>query len=84
MSRAPRRSRIDRDEHVEVDESVVERRDQRVGHRMGQPHQISVVAGRIDDDEIVRVLDGIDRGGELVELGRLIVGHQRTVLRAMQ
>lgn len=84
MSRAPRRSRIDRDEHVEVDESVVERRDQRVGHRMGQPHQISVVAGRIDDDEIVRVLDGIDRGGELVELGCLIVGHQRTVLRAMQ
>ncbi len=51
---------------------------------MGQPHQISVVAGRIDDDEIVRVLDGIDRGGELVELGCLIVGHQRTVLRAMQ
>ena len=48
---------IDRAEHVEIDEAVVERRDQRVGHRMGEPHQIAVVAGRIDDDEIVGVLD---------------------------
>ena len=44
---------IDRAEHVEIDEAVVERRDQRVGHRMGEPHQVAVGARRVDDDEIV-------------------------------
>ena len=56
--------RIDRAEHVEIDETVVERGDQRIGHRMGEPHQIGIVARRIDDDEIVAVLDRAHRFGE--------------------
>ena len=35
---------------------------------MRETHQIAVVARRIDDDEIVGVLDRVDRGGEFVEL----------------
>ena len=49
--------RIDRAEHVEIDEAVVERRDQRVGHRMREPHEVGVGARRINDDEIMGVLD---------------------------
>jgi hypothetical protein len=36
---------IDGGEHVEVDEAVVERRHQRIGHRVREPHQIAVMAG---------------------------------------
>ena len=71
--------RIDGAQHVEIDKAVVERRDQRIGHRVRQPHQIAVVAGRIDDDEIMGVLDRVDGGGEVVELGRLVVGDERAI-----
>ena len=53
--------RIDVAEHVEVDEAVIERRDQRVGHRVRQPRQIVVVAGRVDDDVAVIGRQGLDR-----------------------
>jgi len=71
--------RVDSREHVEIDEAVVERCDQRIGHRMRKPHQIAVVPRRIDDNEIVRVFDRIDGGSKFAELRGLIFGNQRTV-----
>src|SRR2546430_7695051 len=44
------RSGVDVAEHVEVEEAVVERRHQRVGHRMREPHQIRVIAGRRSEE----------------------------------
>ena len=79
--------RVERREHVEVDEAVVERRDQRVGHRVREPHQIGVVAGRIDDHDIVAVLDGADRAREageflrLVGLDRIAFGARDAIMR---
>src|SRR5664279_5722344 len=71
--------RIEGGEHVEIEEAVVERRDQRVGHRMGEPHQISVVAGRIDHHHVVAVLERTDSLREVGEFLRL-VGFQRIAL----
>ena len=71
--------RIDRAEHVEIDKAVVKRRDQRIGHRMREPHEIAVVTRRIDNDEIMGVFDRVDRGGEIVELRRFVVRDQRAV-----
>ena len=71
--------RIEGGEHVEIEEAVVERRDQRVGHRMGEPHQIGVVAGRIDHHHVVAVLERADRLREVGEFLRL-VGFQRIAL----
>ena len=74
-----------RAEHVEIDEAVVERRDQRIRHRMREPHQVGVVAGRIDDDEVVGLLDRADRLGEAAELRCLVLVDPQTVEpRAMQ
>src|SRR4029079_1827663 len=60
-------------EHVEIEEAVVDRRHQRVGHRMRQAHQIGVGTRRIDDDEIEGALDGAHRLHKLLELGIFIV-----------
>jgi hypothetical protein len=65
---------VDGSEHVEIHEAVVERGDQRVGHRECEPHQVGVGGRRVDDQEVVRVLDGVDGGREIVELDRLVVG----------
>ena len=73
--------RIERTEHVEIDEAVVDRRDQRVGHRMREPHQIGVGAGRIDHNHVVGVLDRGDGAREAVKLRRL-VGVDRGALGA--
>ena len=62
--------RIDRAEHVEIDEAVVERRDQRVGHRMREPHEVGIGARRIDDHEIMGALDRAHRLGEGAEFLR--------------
>ena len=64
---------IHRAKHVEVDEAVVEWRDQRIGHRMGEPHQVAVVAGRVDDHEVMAVLERVHRLGERAELRHLVV-----------
>lgn len=40
---------------------------------MGEPHQIAVGAGRIDDDEVEIALDRRDRLHELKELGILVL-----------
>jgi len=39
---------------------------------MGEPHQIGVVAGRIDHNDVVRMLDGAYSLGEAGELLRLV------------
>ena len=65
--------RVDGAEHIEIDEAVVERGNQRVGHGMREPREIAVGAGRVDDDEIVRLLDRADRLGKARELDRLVL-----------
>src|SRR5581483_128835 len=64
--------RIHGREHVEIEETVVERRDQRVGDEMREPHQVAVLWRRVDDDEIrtsLRSRDGVLEG---IELGPLV------------
>src|SRR5208282_659729 len=63
--------RIDDAEHIEIDEAVVKRGNQRIGHRMGQPHQVRIAARRVDDDEIVAALDRAHRFGEGAKFLRL-------------
>ena len=65
--------RIDRAEHVEIHEAVVQRRHQRVGHGVSEPHQVAVVGRGIDHDEVVAVLDRSDRFGKAGELGDLVL-----------
>src|ERR1700723_419282 len=61
------RMRIDLTEHVKVDETVVKRCDQGIGHRMSKPHQVGVVSRRIDNDEIAIALHRAHRSGESLE-----------------
>ena len=65
--------RVDTRQHVEIDEGVVHRRHQRIGDAMGDPVQERIGARRVDDDEVVRVLDVGQTVGELTELLALIV-----------
>ena len=44
---------------------------------MRKPHQIAVMPGRIDDDEVVGVFDRIDGGGKILEFGGLVVRDER-------
>ena len=67
------RGRIDGPEHVEIQETVIERSDQRIRHRVREPHQIRVVAGRIDHNKVASVLDFVDRGREVCELDCLVL-----------
>ena len=64
--------RIDAREHVEIDEAVVHRRDQRVGDAVGETAEECVRTGRVDHDEIVVVLDlgeAIHQLAQFVALG---------------
>ncbi len=65
--------RIDGAEHVEIHETVVERGDQRVRHRVREPHQIAVAARRIDHDEVVVGLGDGDFVDEALKLGIFIL-----------
>ena len=65
---------INRAKYVKVEKTVVDGRDQRVGHRMGEPHQIAVGPRRVDHDEIEGPLDRVDRIRELLILGIFVVG----------
>ncbi len=67
--------RIDGAEYIEVEKAVIDRRHQRVGHRVRETHQIAVGAGRIDDDEVERTLNGTHSRRELREFRRLVLGH---------
>ena len=64
---------VDGAKHLEVDKTVIERGDQGVGQRMRQPHQISVMAGGIDDDQAVGTSQRIDRVGQGLASGGLIL-----------
>src|SRR5882724_3726922 len=64
---------IDGPQHIEIEEAVVDRRDQRVGHRMRKAHQIAVGSRRIDHDEVERPFDDADGIHELLELGVLVL-----------
>ena len=46
---------------------------------MGEPHQIGVIAGRIDHHEVVTVLDLVDRRREAGEFGRFVLVDADTV-----
>ena len=65
---------IDGAEDVEIKETVIDRRHQRIRHRMRKPHQVAVGAGRIDHNEIEGVFNGADRIRELQQLGILVIG----------
>jgi hypothetical protein len=49
--------RIDAGEHVEIDEAVVHRGYQGIGDPVRQPVEEGVGARRVDDDEIMALLD---------------------------
>ena len=65
---------VDGAQHVEIEEAVVDRRHQRIGHRVRQAHQITVGARGIDHDEIECPLDRAHRIHELLKFGRFVVG----------
>jgi hypothetical protein len=49
---------------------------------MSEPHQKSIVSGRIDHHEVMRAFNRADGGGEVGDLGRL-VGFHRAGLGAL-
>src|SRR5262245_41263995 len=49
---------------------------------MSEPHQKSIVAGRIDHQKVIAALDRADGGGEVGEL-RHLVGFDRAALGAL-
>ncbi len=51
---------------------------------MGEPREIAVGAGRIDDHEIVGLLDRADRLGKTGELDRLVLVELEREPRATQ
>ncbi len=59
--------RVDHREHVEVEETIVERAYQRVCDRMGKPHQVTVVGRRIDHQEMAM----LHCSNHFVEIGEL-------------
>ena len=55
-------------QHIEIKKTVVERGHQRIGDRMGEPHQVAIVRGRIDHDEVMAILHC---GNGALEVGQL-------------
>src|SRR6266403_610407 len=66
--------RIDGAEHVKIEEAVVDRRHQGVGHRMREPHQITVRTRGVDHDKIKGPLDRAHGVRELLEFARFVLG----------
>src|SRR5262249_36413448 len=64
--------RVDGAEHVEVNEAVIERSDQCVRHRVGEPREIAIRPRRIDHDKVVRPLDRGNRVGKAGEFDCLV------------
>lgn len=62
-------------EHVDVDEALVNGRNQRVGKRMRKPHQAGIACRRIDHHEFVGMLDRRDCFGERGEFHRFVIAH---------
>ena len=70
---------IDGAEHIEIEKAVIDRRHQRIRHRMRQPHQESIAARRIDDDEVMRAFDRGHCLRKLIELERFVLRDLHTV-----
>jgi hypothetical protein len=70
---------IDAAEHFEIDKTVVERRDQRVGQGMRKPHQIIIVTGGIDDDHAASACQRIDAGGFMFGSGTMDVAKTEMI-----
>lgn len=70
----------DAGQHVEIDEAVVKRRNQRVGHEVRQPRQKRVLARRIDDYSVVAVGEPGDGVGKLRVRGDLVLGARNVQL----
>jgi hypothetical protein len=62
-------------------EAVVDRRHQRIGHRVRQTHQITVRPRGIDNDEIECPLDRADGVHKLLEFGTFVVGDLHGVAK---
>src|SRR5258708_18882090 len=70
------RLRIDGAEHIDINKAVVKRRDQGVSHRMGQPHQITVVTWSIDYNNAVCMRQCINHIGKSLASHHLIFRGQ--------
>ena len=64
--------RVDGADHIEIDEAVIDRRDQRIGHRMRKPHQVIIVSGRIHHDKAAALRQFINAAGKRSLQRRLI------------
>jgi len=71
------RVRIDARQQVEVDETVVERRQQRIGPDMRGAREVRVAAGRVDDHEVGSSEHRLQCRLE----ARLFVGFRRRTIR---
>ena len=67
--------RVDLGQHVDVDQAVIDRSDQRIGQGMGEAREVGVEAGRVDDEEIGAVLHLAHRLLEQAELGALVLAQ---------
>src|SRR5471032_227616 len=67
---------IDGAKHIEVDETVVQRRNQGIGHRMNVPRQNAVMTGGIDHNKGMALRQRTDGIGE--RLAIVIIGSIET------
>jgi hypothetical protein len=65
-------NRIHLSHDAEINEAVIDRRDQSIGQRMGETGQIGVEARRVDDDEVGASLDLAHGLPEQIELDAMI------------
>lgn len=65
--------RIDVRQHIKIEEAVVERRNQRVGHGMGEAREVGVRTRGINHDEVLPMFDLGDRAGKTRELGVFVL-----------
>ena len=59
-------------DHVQIQKAVIQRRDERIRHGMGEASEIAVGAWRIHDDKIVRSLDRADGLREACKFDALV------------
>jgi hypothetical protein len=83
MARAgnPHRIPVDDTEHIEIDQTVVERRNERISERMRQSPEITVAPGGIDQNEAVRFFKRIDLLKKRVAVCRLVLDGRMVAVR---
>jgi hypothetical protein len=59
--------------NIKIEEAVVERRNQRVGHGMGEAREVGVRTRGINHDEVLPMFDLGDRAGKTRELGVFVL-----------